>query len=279
MTTIVSVADTRSVSAIQFASQTIRNARGVLLDWDGSMAIGNQMLAAARPLIQSVADRAVILSNNSTHMPEEIARLLEREGVHIPAERILLAGAEAVRWAAAQDSRRILLIGSPAMAGLARSLGLEVSREAKDMVLLMRDARFTYAKLARATGALADGAALVVANADRTHPGPAGRLVPETGALLAALLTCQPQVAATIIGKPGPLLFEKACSLLGIAPSEAVMIGDNPETDGAGAAAIGMQSILVGGANGFRLDDLVDAMMQADGEMLATVRSIDGLRS
>lgn len=260
MTIIVSAADARSVPAIELASRMIRNAKGVLLDWDGSIAIGNQMLPAARRLIEHLGERVVILSNNSTHLPEEIARLLEREDIHVAPERILLAGVETVRWAAARGHRRVLLIGSPTLAGFARSLGMEVSREARDVVLLMRDARFTYAKLARAAGALADGALLVVANADRTHPGPGGQLVPETGALLAALSTCQPEVEPFIIGKPGPLLFEKACGLLGITPAEAVMIGDNPETDGAGAAALGMESILIGGATGLPLEDLVEAL-------------------
>jgi HAD superfamily hydrolase (TIGR01450 family) len=260
MTSPLSAADTRSVPAIHLAVETIRNAKGILLDWDGSVAIGNRMLPAARRLIEMLGARVVILSNNSTHLPEEIARLLEREGISIAPERILLAGVETVRWVAGQGHKRVLLLGSPALAALARSLGLEVSREAKDIVLLMRDARFTYIKLARATAALADGALLVVANADRTHPGPAGQLVPETGALLAALSTCQPDVEPFIVGKPGPLLFEKACRLLGVTPGEAVMIGDNPETDGAGAAALGMQSILIGGANGFRLEDLVEAL-------------------
>lgn len=245
---------------ISSASKMIMNARGVLLDWDGSIAIGNRMLPAARRLIESVGDRAVILSNNSTHLPEEIAQMMRRDGVVLEPERILLAGAETIRWVAAQGPKRILLLGSPTMAVLARSLGLEVSRDlAVDMVLLLRDARFTYAKLARAIGALAKGAHLVVANADRTHPGPGGQLVPETGALLAALATCQPEVDPLIIGKPEPFLFERACHLLQVAPAEAVMIGDNPETDAAGAEAIGMQSILIGD-RGLSLEELVAGM-------------------
>lgn len=250
----------RSNPDIRRAAQQITKAKGILLDWDGSLAIGNQMLPAARLLIRAVADRAVILSNNSTHLPEEIARLLDREQMHIPPERILLAGTETIRWLAARGTKRVLLIGPPVMAAFARTLGIEASRDAKETVLLMRDARFTYAKLARAAAALSQGAKLVVANADRTHPGPGGQPIPETGALLAALTTCQPKVKPVIIGKPGPLLFEKACRLLQVEPDEAVMIGDNAETDGAGAEAMGMQSIIIGGRGGLSLDAIVAEM-------------------
>jgi 4-nitrophenyl phosphatase len=132
-------------------------------------------------------------------------------------------------------------------------------RDEPDIVVLMRDARFTYAKLERAANAVRNGAKLVVANGDRTHPGPAGRLVPETGALLAALLACAgEQAQVEVVGKPGPLLFERACRSLGISPQQAVMIGDNPETDGEGARRLDMKSIIVGGESGLRIDDLVE---------------------
>jgi putative hydrolase of the HAD superfamily len=45
--------------------------------------------------------------------------------------------------------------------------------------------------------------------------------------------------------KPDSRLFEIACSLLGIPPSEAVYIGDHPEKDVEGAKRIGMRVILV----------------------------------
>jgi len=45
--------------------------------------------------------------------------------------------------------------------------------------------------------------------------------------------------------KPDSRLFEIACSLLGITPSEAVYIGDHPEKDVEGAKNIGMPVILI----------------------------------
>lgn len=46
--------------------------------------------------------------------------------------------------------------------------------------------------------------------------------------------------------KPAPEPFERALSALGVAPSEAVFVGDSPETDVAGANAAGLVSVLVG---------------------------------
>lgn len=239
--------------------QMLGMAKGILLDWDGCIAVNNRVGSDAARLIAHHADRVAIVSNNSTNLPEDFAAILAESGLTVPRERIFTAGVEAIRHVAALGAPRVMLLSGPKMRRLARDMGVLLVREEPDLVLLMRDARFTYAKLERAANALRDGARLVVANADRTHPGPAGRLVPETGALLAALLACLDRTPEMeVLGKPGPLLFEQACACLGVAPQEAVMIGDNPETDGEGARRFGLRSIIIGGAAALSMEDLVD---------------------
>lgn len=224
----------------------VSGARGILLDWDGCVVVGNRILPAARQLLARHADRVAIVSNNSTHLPEQFSAFLARAELTLPPSRIILAGAEAVSWVAqAPDAERVMVLGSPQMRALARRLGVNVVRDNPDLVLLMRDTRFGYNQLSRTASALHRGARLVVTNTDRTHPGAGGEIVPETGALLAALASCVPTLAPFIIGKPERLLFERACNVLGISNAEAVMIGDNADTDIAGANAFGIRSLHV----------------------------------
>jgi FMN phosphatase YigB (HAD superfamily) len=49
--------------------------------------------------------------------------------------------------------------------------------------------------------------------------------------------------------KPGPDLFRAACADLGVRPAEALMVGDNPATDG-GSVAAGIPAYLVGPEEG-----------------------------
>ncbi|HTN14312.1 MAG TPA: HAD hydrolase-like protein [Sphingomonadaceae bacterium] len=242
--------------------EALEAAKGLLLDWDGCVAVNNRVLPAAARLIARHSDRIAVITNNSTHLPEDFARILARNGLEVPEDRIFTAGLEALHHLAANGASRVLMLASPTMRRHALELGIPLVRENPDFVLLMRDARFTYAKLERAANALRDGAQLLVANADRTHPGSGGRLVPETGALLAALLACVGSQASSplVFGKPGPLLFERACAHLGIPACDAVMIGDNPETDGEGALKLGIRPILVGGQSPLRLDDLLEPL-------------------
>jgi HAD superfamily hydrolase (TIGR01662 family) len=45
--------------------------------------------------------------------------------------------------------------------------------------------------------------------------------------------------------KPSPLIFRAALELVGCEPADAVMVGDSPEDDVAGARAVGMRALLL----------------------------------
>ncbi|MPT38552.1 MAG: haloacid dehalogenase, partial [Achromobacter sp.] len=95
---------------------------------------------------------------------------------------------------------------------------------------------------------LAAGALLMVSNGDLTHPGPQGSVVPETGALLRAVLACAPGIRPLILGKPAAMLFQEGLRRLGLPAGDVTVIGDNARTDALGAARLGMAYLLVGDA-------------------------------
>ena len=161
-------------------------AKAILLDWDGCIAIGNRILPSAKRLIMQYPDRVAIVSNNSTSLPIDLAAILTRQQVTFPQDKIFLAGVEAMRDLAQSGAKRVMLFSAPKIRTLAGELGVPLVSDNPDVLVLMRDARFTYAKLEKAANALRQGARLVVANADRTHPGRANRVVMATGASMAA---------------------------------------------------------------------------------------------
>lgn len=226
--------------------------RALLVDWDGAVSVSGRFHAGALTFLQRHADRIAIVSNNSTDLPESFALVLARHGVRIPSDRIVLAGAECIRIAAGRKGRSAMVLGNRRMMAHALRSGLAVTRFDPDMVVLMRDTQINYRRLERAANGLRSGAELIVANPDLTHPIADGRVTPETGALLAALLACAQGVAVQpeIIGKPQPHLYWRALEALGARVGDAVMIGDNPDTDIAGAHAIGMEAVLVDAKTG-----------------------------
>jgi HAD superfamily hydrolase (TIGR01450 family) len=128
-----------------------------------------------------------------------------------------------------------------------REVGVEDPAQA-DFVVVGEGPGLDYASLTRGINLIVKQGARLVAtnpdvNVDATIDGQ-HRLVPGGGALVAPFAVAS-GVQPVIIGKPHPLLFEMALEQLGCEPEHCLMIGDRPDTDIAGAGAIGMKTALV----------------------------------
>lgn len=233
----------------------IKDKRGILVDLDGTLICGGRLISGASAFIEAVRDRCIIVSNDAEHLPADIARKLSELGVDLPAEQIVLAGTLALeRLASTRPGARVLVRASPKLRNHAQKLGLELGETDVEAVFLGRDRDFDYAALAVVANAVRCGAHLVVANPDLTHPALDGGVVPETGALLAAVLACTGNVRYEVVGKPEVHLLKTALELMGLRPQEAVMIGDNPATDGLGAHRLGIPFVQVGPTRPLTLD-------------------------
>lgn len=222
--------------------RSLQDIRGCLVDLDGTLVRGGHALPGAAAFLDALDGRYVIVSNNAEHTPLELSRGLRRMGLVVAPRRIVLAGTMALDEIARRRPRaRIAMLASRSLCLYARERGLEPVTERPDVIFLGRDRHFSYRRLTQTANALRGGAEFVVANPDHVHPGPDGAVVPETGALLAAILACTGPVPHRIIGKPGPALFEAGLTLLGLPRHAVMMVGDNPATDGEGARRIGLR--------------------------------------
>jgi 4-nitrophenyl phosphatase len=70
----------------------------------------------------------------------------------------------------------------------------------------------------------------VATNRDATFPIEGGQLVPGAGAIVAALATCAGR-EPELVGKPDPFLIDWILRDAGVAPGDALVIGDRVETD------------------------------------------------
>jgi len=110
-------------------------------------------------------------------------------------------------------------------------------------VIVGLDPELDYDRLAVAMRAVADGARFIATNADARYPTADGFL-PGAGSLVSALATAS-GVAPQVIGKPSPAMFEAIFESSGVPAAAAVVVGDNPDADIAGARRAGCGSILV----------------------------------
>jgi HAD superfamily hydrolase (TIGR01450 family) len=222
---------------------------GFMVDLDGTLIDAAGPRPGARRFVERYGDRLLVLSNNSTDTPESLSRRLRGFDLPIPADRLLLAGCFAVDVVAKDRPGACLqLIGTETLLAYALARGLSCAgAAAAEIVLVARDPLLTYAKLAAAANAIRLGARFYATNPDATHPGPAGTLVPETGALTAAVAMAAGRLPDHVFGKPDATFVAEGLRRLGSGRARTLVIGDNPDTDGRGAAALGLGFVHIGG--------------------------------
>ncbi len=221
----------------------------VLVDLDGVMYRGDEPVAGSGAVIDKVralGTPVLFLTNNSSQTPEAVTAKLDRMGVSaFPAEILTSAVATAVMLEREGSSgQEAFVVGEEGIKTALRSAGVSVAEgepESVDLVVVGIDRSADYAKLRTASLLIERGARLIATNSDGSYPAPDG-LWPGAGALLAAVVTTT-GASPVVVGKPSRPLFEAAQQLTGAAAP--LVVGDRLDTDVAGAAGMGWDSLLV----------------------------------
>lgn len=218
----------------------------VLADLDGCLISGGQPLPFAANLFARCGARLWIVSNNSTDTAQGLALRLSSLGLPVTAARCLLAGEETLRRLALEKpGARVALFASAPLQRLAVMLGLILDMDRPDVVVLARDTGFGFDTLTRLMVFAHRGLEVWLTNPDPSHPAPDGTPVPETGAIWAAVAAAVPDARVRCLGKPAPDLPVQALLRAGVAPTDAIFIGDTLETDGMSARAAGVAFVLL----------------------------------
>lgn len=224
---------------------------GFLIDIDGVVLLGEDPLPGAVDALARLADSGkpyAFVTNNPRLSGEEHAELLRRRGIEAADGQVLTSASTLISLVLEGPGK-----GSPAVvvgtdsflrqvgeAGI-EPLPLDEWRRAES-VMVSGHEEFSYPELRAAAMAAREGALLGATGRDPTMPMPDGPW-PGTGAILAAIETAS-GVEATVTGKPEPAIFETGLDLLG-RPDRVAMVGDRPDSDIAGAKAVGIAGILV----------------------------------
>ena len=231
----------------------MRDYRACLLDLDGVIYRGEQLLSGARELVEwldATGRRSLYLSNNSFASPAEVAAKLARLGMPHPEHRVLTAGQAATQLLAQRfPGGSVYALAVPAIAALIAQAGLTLAwQDAEDgplpdAVLVGLDRSLTYDRLRRGLRAILGGAAFIAVNRDPRLPIEAG-FEPGTGSIVAALEYASGQ-QAEIVGKPAPGIVLAALRQTGTFAAETLMIGDGLDLDIVAGHAAGVDTALV----------------------------------
>jgi len=219
-----------------------------LFDLDGVLYRGADPIPGAPEAVAALreAGRGIaFVTNNSARTPAAVAERLTAAGVEASPQEVVTSAGATAELLAGRGCRSAFVIGEEGIRTALADAGVELrdgEPERVDAVVVGWDRGADYAKLRTASVLVERGAAFVGTNGDASWPAPDGSLWPGAGALLAAVATttgAEPE----IVGKPNAPLFHAALARAG--DGRPLVIGDRLDTDVAGAAALGWDSLLV----------------------------------
>ena len=223
----------------------------ILLDMDGVLFHGTTRLPGARRFLQAIASIPhCFVTNNPIRSEERVAAHFAAIGLPAPQpSRVITSARATAAWLASEcPGFRYFAVGATGLHEALAELGTEDPDNA-EFVVIGEGPGLDFDTLTRGLNLIVQrGARLVCTNPDQSvdDAGDDGvhRVLPGGGALVAPFAVAS-GVEPEYVGKPYPRLFEMACTRLAVDAQACVMVGDRPDTDIAGAQALGMQTALV----------------------------------
>jgi HAD superfamily hydrolase (TIGR01450 family) len=195
--------------------------------------------------IRARGSRIYILTNNSTDSAETVHSRLVEFDIPVKRDEVLTSGLLTAEYLRQKHGKvSYFLVGEKGLDVEMKKFGHRRTRgEDAGFVVVGLDRRITYEKLDHAARLARNGASIVATHSSRLYMYRTGPAI-ATGPLVKAIEYASSK-RATVVGKPSPLMFRIALERAGCGKEDAVMIGDQVETDIAGASRAGIDSILV----------------------------------
>lgn len=221
-----------------------------LFDLDGVLTAGKESpvkLGGTRVMrrIRAKGKRLFVLTNDSTDTVETVHARLRRFDIPAREDEILTSARLTAEYVAKRHpGGTYFLVGERGLDEELRRVGLRRTRGSRaEVVVIGLDRWLTYNKLDLAAEAARNGARIVACHAARLYMY-RNRVAMAVGPMVKAVEYASGK-RAVAIGKPSRLMFQLALEKAGCSPHEAVMVGDQEETDVVGAKRMGITSVMV----------------------------------
>jgi 5'-nucleotidase len=221
--------------------------KNYILDMDGVLYRGNQLIPGAREFIERLQERGnpfLFLTNNSKNTPRDFQRKLERMGLNVPEEHYFTSAMATAAFLHSQKpDGSAFVIGEAGLSHALYQVGYSITEVDPDYVVLGDTPSYDYAKIVRAVRLILAGARFIATNPDVSGPEEEG-IHPACGALAAPIERVTGR-QAYYVGKPNPLMMREALRRLNAHSDNSVMIGDRMDTDILSGLGAGMRTVLV----------------------------------
>jgi HAD superfamily hydrolase (TIGR01458 family) len=225
----------------------------VLLDLDGTLYVGSQVVAGAPEAVRWLRDQGLTVrfcTNTDSVAPTGLADRLARLGFPAAEDELVTPVAVAARLFASAPRARVLAVAADGVRQLLARFLARTGERASHVLVADPSYGATYEDLDTAFRTLRAGAELVATQVNRIARRDDGEHL-DTGGWVRLLEYATGQ-GARVLGKPSPEFFTAPLDALGRRPQSALVVGDDLAADIGGGHAVGAATVLVRSGKGDR---------------------------
>ena len=219
-----------------------------LLDMDGTFYLGDKLIEGSLDFLDALkrtGRTARFLTNNSSKSASVYANKLEKMGVEERYRDVISSGHAAAHYCLKRfPGKKCYLLGNPMLREEMTAMGLELTEDDADYVLVAFDTTLDYAKMCKVCDYIRYGKPYIATHPDYNCPTETG-FIPDMGAIMAFIEASTGRKADIILGKPYGGIVEEALERTGYKLEEMAMCGDRLYTDVATGVNHGMTGIFV----------------------------------
>lgn len=218
----------------QILMSQLRQKKYFAIDMDGTIYLGQTLFPFTRQFLTELEQKGrqfIFLTNNSSKAPEDYQMKLQKMGLEIQSSQIYTSGEATIEYLRQyHPEQRIFLAGTRPLINQFKQAGIRIVEEKPDAVVLGFDLDFNYQKLTRVCDFIREGCPFIATHPDLNCPLENRRMLPDCGALSAAI-TAATGIHPIFIGKPNPTMLQGLIKRFDCKRDELAIIGDRLMTD------------------------------------------------
>ncbi len=210
---------------------------------DGVVLHDNDLIKGADGFLHTIMERGIdfrFITNYPSQTPTDLHNRLLSAGVDVPVEKFFTSAMATAAFLSKQSGRKAYVIGEGALTHELYKIGFTITDIDPDVVIVGETRSYNWEMIRRASSFIKAGARFIATNPDVAGPGGS----PACGALCAPIERISGK-NPFYIGKPNAFMLRAALDSMKAHTENAVIVGDNMQTDILAGVQAGLQTVLV----------------------------------
>jgi len=216
------------------STKDINKVKLFLMDMDGTVYLGDKKIEGAFEALETLRQKGkkiCFFTNNSSNSHKTYIKKLEKMNFMITDKEIMTSGQVTAEYILREHKgKKVFLLATDALFDEMKSMGVQMSYDDADIVVVGFDTALSYDRLYRACRYIKEGKFYIATHPDLVCPAPLGDM-PDVGSFIMLIEGATGRRPDIIAGKPYNLSALSVQKKFNLESDEIAMVGDRLYTD------------------------------------------------